>query len=153
MGLKYDEEASKLAKAIDIAIEAAEKYVPEKEDKTTQEYFIKAYKMFKEDLLQSRKEYKNLTSLKYRITEVFTYFQEGRGETVEYFWKRLKEENLDYKRVNRLAQVLKRGKIRNDAEFDYVTDTLVPLQQEGTINEQEAERLSQMLYNYEFGSK
>ena len=46
----YKEEAEKLVKAIDIAIEAAEKCMPE-QDLKTQEYFITAYKSFKELLL------------------------------------------------------------------------------------------------------
>ncbi len=77
----YKEEVEKLVKAIDIAIEAAEKYMPEQNLKT-QEYFIKAYKRFKEFLMYLKPQYQNLTSLNSSSADVFTYFQEAKGETL-----------------------------------------------------------------------
>lgn len=152
MRRNYEEEVIKLSKAIDIAIEAAEKYMPEQDEKT-QEYFIKAYRIFKEEILNPKPQYKNLKSLGYNITEVFTYFQEAKGDAVEYFWKRLKEENIDYKRVNKLDKILKRGRIKNEEEYDFLTDTIVPLETDGVINKEEAKKLGYMLHDYEFGTK
>ncbi len=64
------------------------------------------------------------------MIDVFTYFQEANGDTVEYFWRRLKEENLDSKRVTKLELILKRARIKNQEEYDFVTDTIVPFEQD-----------------------
>lgn len=148
----YKEEVEKLVKAIDIAIEAVKKYMPE-QDLKTQEHFIKSYQMFKEETLNPKPQYRNLKSLDLSKVDVFIYFQEVKGDTVEYFWRRLKEERLDYKRVNKLDKILKRKKIKNQEEYDYVTDAVVPLKQEGVITDKEFEKLSEMLDGYQFGTK
>src|SRR5690349_9615327 len=117
MKRNYEQEAEKLAKVIDIAIEACEKHMPEN-DITTQKYFISGYTKFKEEALSPKPEYKNLKSLDSLKNDVFIYFQEGKGDTVEYFWKRIKEENLDFKRVNKLNKILKRKRIVSQEEYD-----------------------------------
>jgi hypothetical protein len=94
-------------------------------------------------------QYKNLASLKYDVEAVFTIFQEGAGEYVEYFWRRIKEEKLDYERENKVRKILDRGNIRGDNEYNYVTDILVPAQQSGFITQAEAKQLSDMLGRFE----
>ena len=90
-----------------------------------------------------------MTSLKYDIESVFTYFQEGAGPTVEYFWNRIAEEKLDYTRENRLKKILDRGKIKGRVEFEYVIDMFVVAQQNGMITRDEALQLSDMLEKFE----
>ena len=48
---------------------------------------------------------------------------------------------------------MKRGRIKNEEEYDFVTDTIVPLETDGVINKEEAEKLGIMLHDYEFGKK
>ena len=81
---------------------------------------------------------------------LFTYFQEATGDTVDFFWKRIKEENLDYKRVNRFDKILKRGKIRGQIEYDFLNDTLVGAEQDGLITKEEAIKLGEILDNFVF---
>ena len=45
-----------------------------------------------------------------------------------------------------MAKILKRKKINNDIEYDFVTDVIVPYQQEGMITEEEV-----ILLKYLFG--
>ena len=116
----YQDEALKLAQAIDIAIEAFKVECPKEFEKSHQEHFISCYTDWKEKCLNPEPQFKNLTSLKYSINDVFTYFQEGTGKTVEYFWKRIKEEGLEYERENKLEKILKRGIIKGRIEYDYV---------------------------------
>ena len=71
------------------------------------------------------------------------------GTTVEYFWKRLNEEGLNFNRENNLRKVLDRGKIKGRIEFDYIIDMFVPAQQVGLINQKEAKLLSEMISEYE----
>lgn len=145
----YEEEAKKLAKAIDIAIEAIRKYCPSEFDKSHQEHFISCYSDWKTEYLNPEPQFKTLGSLKYSIQDVFTYFQEGTGLTVEYFWKRIKEERLDYKRENKLEKILSRGKIKGRIEYEYVTDMIVAAEQVGMTTRAETEKLSKMLGEFE----
>jgi hypothetical protein len=90
-----------------------------------------------------------MSSLKYKEEDVFIYFQEASGETVNEFWKRIKESGLPYKRENKMEKILKRKKIRNDIEYNYVIDTIVPLQQEGVLSKEDVSLLEQMMAQYE----
>jgi hypothetical protein len=145
----YETESQKLAKAIDIAVEAFTKVCPENFTPENQDHFIKTYLGWKDSCLNPERKFKNLTSLKYDIESVFTYFQEGAGPTVEYFWNRIAEEKLDYTRENRLKKILDRGKIKGRVEFEYVVDMFVVAQQNGMITRDEALQLSDMLEKFE----
>ena len=84
---------------------------------------------------------------------MFTYFQEGSGPTVEYFWQKINEAGLDYVRENKLEKILKRGNIRGRIEYDYVTDMMVVAEQLGMVSKEEAQQLSNMLGAYEQRAK
>lgn len=87
--------------------------------------------------------------MKYTIENVFTLFQEGVGEAVEFFWKQVGKEELGYVREDKLRKVIERGKIKGRLEFDYVTDTVIVAKQEGRITEAEASQLVSMLGDFE----
>ncbi len=135
--------------AIDIAIEAFQNECPANFTPHHQEHFINTYKRWKESCLNPEDKFRNLGSLKYTIQDVFTFFQEGSGPTVEYFWNKLEKAGLDFKRENKLGKILKRGKVKNRVEYDYVTDMLVVAQQKEIVTELEAQRLSEMLGKFE----
>ncbi|MFB9865492.1 hypothetical protein [Rufibacter immobilis] len=149
----YTEEAEKLAKAIDIAIEAFENKILEHEMKQHLELTISCYKEWKEQSLNPEPQFRSLSSLKYLIEAVFTYFQEGTGPTVEFFWKKLDEEGLDFKRENKLEKILKRGKIRGRIEYDYVTDMIVIAEQAKLTTSEDSRKLSQMIGEFESRKK
>jgi hypothetical protein len=147
----YQSEVEQLFKAIDLAMDAYEKYPPK--DWTPD--IVKTVKTHLENhknrILNAEKQFRTLESLKYDIDAVFTFFQEGIGETVEYFWKRIEEEEegLDYKRVNKLEKILKRGKIKGMIEYDYVIDTMLAAKQKQLITVEELKKLNQLIGEYE----
>jgi len=149
MKRNYSEEANKLVKAIDIAIEAINIHAPKEMPPEEIKDFIIFYSDIKKDILNPKPQFKNLQSLKYDIQEVFTYFQESAGHEVEYFWKKLKENDLDYKRENKIEKILKRGKIKGRIEYEYVIDMLVVAQQEKLIDSSQAKKLSEMIAQFE----
>lgn len=149
----YQEEANKLAAAIDIAIGAFKTECPADFDSSHQEHVISCYADYKEKCLNPEPQFRNLTSLKYLINDVFTYFQEGTGKTVEYFWCRIKEVGLDYIRENRLEKILNRGKIKGRIEYEYVTDMIMVAEQVGLITNEESITLSTMIGEYESRTK
>lgn len=69
------------------------------------------------------------------------------------FWGKIKEAKLPYKRENRLAKILKRKKIKDDMEYDFIIDVLVPYQQEGLINEDEVFLLNNLIGDFENKTK
>lgn len=149
----YQEEVNKLAAAIDIAIAAFKVECPPDFEKSHQEHTISCYVNWKESCLNPEPQFRNLASLKYSINDVFTYFQDGTGKTVEYFWKKINEAKLDYERENKLEKVLNRGKIRGRIEYEYVTDMIVVAEQVGMTSKEETKKLSDMLGEYESRKK
>ena len=145
----YQEEVEKLHKAIDISIDSYKTYPPK--DWTPDIVNMVTSNLEKDKLrrIEVEPKFRTLASLKYDIEAVFTYFQEGAGETVEYFWKKINEVGLDYKRENKLENILNRGKIRGRIEYEYVTDMIVVAKQVGMTNENETKQLSEMLGQYE----
>jgi hypothetical protein len=145
----YTIEAGRLAKAIDIAIESFEQYPPDGWDSSHIRHMVTVYSEWKQAALTPPPEYKKITSLNYIVQDVLTFFQEGAGNAVAYFWKRVAEEELGYERVDRLRKILDRGKLRGRSEYDQVTDTFIAAQQEGRITEEEARKLGEMIGEFE----
>jgi hypothetical protein len=103
---EYATEANRLARAIDIAIESFRIYPLEGWSNKQIEHIVKVYSEWKYSALNPALEYKKIASLNYRVQEVLTIFQEGTGQAVDYFWKRIAAEELGYERVDRLRKVL-----------------------------------------------
>jgi len=140
----YEEEAIRLSKVIDIAIESFEKFELENKD-----WFTKVYLEYKESILSPEPQFRNMTSLKYSISDIFTMFQECTGEEIEYFWKQIEKQNLGYIREDKLAKIMKRGKINSRIEFEYATDVIVVAEQEKRITKDEVKKLAKMIGKFE----
>jgi hypothetical protein len=145
----YEEQADALGKAIDIAIAAIRKYPPKGFNDAHVNHFIHTYEEFKNDALFPGAKYRNSQSLSHVTTAALTFFQEGTGDAVNYFWREVSTQNLGFKRENKLQKVLKRGKIKNQAEYEFIIDVMVPYQQEGLIGELEAGKLKEMVGFFE----
>ncbi len=150
---KYIEQSTNLIKAIDIAIEVVKSIPPNGFNEVHVQLFLETYLRIKKQIIEAEPKFQTLTSLKYDINSVFTYFNEGAGETVNEFWKRIKESNLPYERENKLEKILSKRKIKNRQEYDYVIDTMVPFKQEGIINDSDFELLNQLIGEFEFTFK
>ena len=145
----YTEQAQNLIKAIDIAIDALRKHPPNNFQPEHIEHTINCYLDWRDGIINAESKYKNIRSLKYDIENVFTFFQESSGKTVDYFWQEIKKNELPYKRENRLTKILKRGKIRSQIEYDFILDVLIPYQQERIIEKSDFERIKVLLAEYE----
>jgi predicted HTH domain antitoxin len=145
----YDVKAKNLSQAIDIAIYAFTNYPPRNFSKDNTATALKAYIDFKYSISNPEEQYKNIQSIRFVENDVFTYFQEATGETVNRFWQILKERGLPYHRENKLKKIIKRGKIANHMEYDFILDVLVSYKQEGVVSYDEAIKIEDMLANYE----
>jgi len=153
---KYKTASENLARAIDISIDVIQKFPPQEwvehyvtKDKNQITHFIDLKREWKEDALKPELRFANMQSLNYTIEAVFIYFQEGHGEFVEEFWKEIKAQNLPYKRENKMVKILKRKKINNIHEYNFVIDVIVPYQQEKLINTEEVALLNDLILEFE----
>lgn len=146
---KFKKKLSQIQKVCEIATDSFIKNRPNNLDENSFKMIIKFYQDSSNELNNIEKKYQNLQSLKYLENDIFIYFNESSGKTVNYFWERIKEENLPFKRENKLVKILKRGKIKNDIEYDLVIDTIVPYQQEGVIVSEEVSQLNKMIGDFE----
>lgn len=145
----YNTKALELAKAIDIAIDAFNSQPPQDSSKSEVEHIMDTYLKWKYETLNPLPDYRNMSSLRHRIQDVMTYFQEATGDTVEYFWKQISEQGLIYKREDRLAKILTCGHIQGRIEYEYVVDIITVAAQEGRISAEEAVTLSSMIEVFE----
>lgn len=145
----YATEAVRISKAIDIAVEAFKKHPIDKLSAAQNEHIIKCYLEWKDMALNPEPRYKLLASLKYTIQDVFSYFNESSGADVEYFWLKIEEQQLGYERINILAKIFERGKIRGRIEYEFATDVIVVYEQMGKITADEVLKLGAMIGDYE----
>lgn len=146
---KYKKEVENTVKLIDIAIYSISQYPLKGFNKQHIDKVIDSYIDAKKRAVSPESKYKNLTSLKYVTDEVLTIYQESSGEAVEFFWTKIKEEGLPYKRTNKVLKILKNKKIKNDYEYNFVIDIIVPYEQTGIITKEEALLLKKMIFDFE----
>lgn len=145
---KYFEACDNFVKAVDVANEVLLNY-PHGRTKEDIDEDIEINNKRRDLALYAEKEFQTMQCLNSLVEAFFTYFQECVGPDVEEFWRRIKEANLPYERENKLEKIMKRGRIRNDIEYDYVVDTIVPFQQEGIISEDDVKKLNDMIEKFE----
>ena len=145
----YTLKATELIAAIDIAIEAYKKHAPAD---FTAEHLMLVVTFFeetKEQVLNPEPQFRKTSSLAFLSLDFFREFQEGSGTLVAYFWQQIEENNLPFKQVNRLVQILNGGKIKSYAEYTYVTQSMSTALADGQINAEEAEQLKTIMATYQ----
>jgi len=142
----YEEEVNNLLQAINIAIIVIQENGASDNRSIPLNNF---HAQLIEEIKNSGPQFRNLKSLSYKIDDLFTFFQEGSGIIVDKFWEKIKESNLPYKRVNRIAKILKRGKIKNDIEYQFIIDVMQPYLTEGVFTEEEYAQVNGMIDAFE----
>lgn len=141
-----DEKLDVLHRIIDAALEAIRLYPHSGPD---QNLLLNYYSSEKVKIANLEQKFKNSKSLSALEIELLTFFQEGGGEATEFFWKKIKEAQIPVVRENKLVKIIKRGKIKDRTEYDYVTDVVIPFRQEGLITDKDATLLKEMIGNFE----
>jgi hypothetical protein len=144
---KYEEQAGKLVKVIDIA----EQIIKEAPDfnaelaKPTLDFYTRIKYM----VLNPEPQFKKLVSLKYLESDFFALWNEASGPDVDKFWNRIFQSKLGYVRKDTIQAVLKRGKVKNIQEFDFVTDNIVVYEQTGLLNQEQVIKLKKHIGEFE----
>jgi hypothetical protein len=142
---KYLARARAFAEAVDIAV--ALRSAPPWDDPN----LVEQYLWFKVRALPPYPDpaCANLQGLAQLEHIFFTEWNEGSGEYIERFWQLVAERGLPFERKDIVRAVLNRGRIRNEVEYQTITDSIVIQQQIGKISRKEADRLSVMLAQFE----
>jgi hypothetical protein len=145
----YEIEAEQVIKIIDLAIESFSSAPPKDFDEDNIKHVIDVYLEYKRDTIYPLPQFKNTASLNYIKKDVLTYFQEASDSTVDYFWEKVKSNNLPIKRINSLAKIIKRGKIKNHIEYDTVIDLFPSLLESKSISDEEINKINNMISEFE----
>ncbi|MBS2213783.1 hypothetical protein KEM09_20410 [Carboxylicivirga mesophila] len=147
----YEERAQKLALVVDIAQEIinTSSKLPDFDKKE----YLKLGQLVKEYALNPRKGFKRMDSLKYLESDYFAHWNEIENPEGQRFWTELYKKGLYRERRNIIEKVLKRNKIKNIAEFEFINDTIVVAEQTGHINETQSEQLNKLMGDFEFKQK
>jgi len=146
----YQQRAEHFAKVCDIAVEVLSEADIADDEKTR---MIKISHSDKQMALFPQSMYKRIDSLKCIESENLWYWNEHHGLHIDKFWQKIKDAGLDYYRKDIFQIVLKRSRISNRTEYDYVIDEILVAEQLGRITPDEAKRLNSYLLNYENSRK
>lgn len=119
---EYDSKAKFLANIIDIAIGCFTNNPPEGFEESHIKQFVNTYLDYKNKAINPEPRFHNSKSLKQIMNDVLIYFQESSGKAADAFWKEVYAKKLNVKRVNRFQKILKRGKIKDQNEYDTIID-------------------------------
>lgn len=145
----YTQQAQKLSLAVNIAIESYKKHPPARMNKEQLELMVILFEETREQALNPEPEFKKTSSLNYLTQDFLREFQEGSGELVDYFWKRIGEENLPFYQMNRLTQILNSKKIKSYSEYTYVIESLSLALKMEQITQAEVDELKSLIKTYE----
>lgn len=147
--IKYDLEAESLSRIIDIAIDSIRQNPSGQFEQHHIELFIDVYQDYKNKVENPAPEFHNLTSLKYVRNDILTYFQEGSGDAVEAFWKEIKNKKIRVVRVNRFEKIIKRGKIKNQIEYDIIIDLYNSYIENNMLSVMEIDKINDLISDFE----
>lgn len=105
--------------------------------------------LYRKPAVQPEPPFANLKSLAYLEDAFLTYWNEASGEHIERFWQCVAERGLPFQRKDLAREILARGRIRTEMEYQTLVDSVVILQQAARITPADAERLSGMMAEFE----
>jgi len=144
---KYEEQADKLAKAVDIAEQTIKESTNFNADLVKP--MLDFVKQIKHNALNPEPKFKKIVSLKYLESDFFTFWNESNGPDVDKFWKRVFESKLGYVKKDAIQDVLRRKKIKNIHEFDFITDNIVVYAQTGQLSQEQVIDLNKYIGEFE----
>jgi len=145
----YNSSAQQLVDIIDIALDCFQSFPPENFNITHVNQFVKTYIDYKEKVINPEPKFRNIKSLNYLVNDTLIYFQESTGRTVEEFWKKIQSNQIDIKRENKFEKILKRGKIKNNIEYDTIIDLYNHYLESKIPSKEEINRVNDMITQFE----
>ena len=145
---EYDIQANEVANIIDIAIRAFKDHPSDGFSESDINHFVNTYSELKDNAINPEPKFANLKSLKQVKSDALIFFQEGSGKSVDCFWKTISEQKIPLKReTNKLDKILKKGKIKDEMEYDWLIDTYTSF----SLTDHEIDKINGMIEKFENG--
>lgn len=141
---QYMTRARALAEAIDIGVKLSASLPRDERDA-----MVKGSLEWKRMALEPRPGFASTRSLAFLEQAFFTYWNEASGKQIERFWQLVGERGLPFQRKDAIHEILHRGRIKNELDYELVTDAMVIQRQMGRISQAEEDELSGMLGDFE----
>ena len=143
----YQQRADMLVEAVKIGQDIVNRSVliPEEQKPTYQKFFEGVIYL----ALHPEPQFRRVASLRYLEEAFLTSWNEGEGEDVKQFWSLIAEKKIGYVRKDTITTVLKRKRIKDIHEYDYIVDNILVAEQLGQISKADAELLGNYLLSYE----
>ena len=145
----YNKQAEILIDIIDIAIDSLTHNPPKGFEEIHIRQFVNTYLDYRNKVLNPEPLFHNLTSLRFIKSDILRYFQEGSGKAVDVFWKDINAKKLDIVRENRFEKVIKRGKIKNQIEYDIIIDLYNSYIETNILSTMEIDKINHLISNFE----
>ena len=143
----YESRSALFAKACDIGYEILSKAEIPEEEKQREPRIILSDK---DMALNPLPQYKRIDSLKCIEAEHFWYWNEKSGPHIREYWKAISKAGLPYKGKDIIALVLKRGRVKDIYEFDFLKDELFVAEQTKRLTSAEAQTIKAAMVKFEF---
>src|SRR5829696_5669155 len=123
----YQERADRLAKTINIAETILKSSDSHSDDMRS--HMLQWGQQIRDMALNPEPQFKRVASIKYLENDFLTYWNEASGPDVERFWLTVGNSSIDFERKDILKAILKRRRIKDIHEYDYVVDSIVVAEQ------------------------
>lgn len=143
----YDERARQFAQAVDVVIGVV-MGSPSYSD-TDKATLTQGFAELRHMALEPQPQFRRVASLRYLEEALLSGWNDANGPEADHIWSEIRKLGLPYTRKDVLSTILKRKRIKDQHEFDYVTDSIVIAQQEGRITEEQAIALDRMLMDFQ----
>jgi hypothetical protein len=143
----YESRATLFAKACDIGYEVLRKAEIPEDEKQRELKIILADKNL---ALNPLPQFKKMQSLKCIEAEHFWYWNEKSGVHINLYWKAISQAGLPFKRKDVILSVLKRKRVKDIYEFDFLKDELLSAEQTGRVTMEQAEIIKKFMEKFEF---
>lgn len=146
----YETRAALFAAACDIGYDILAKAdIPDEEKQRELRIILSD----KHSALNPPPQFKRIDSLKCLEAEHFWYWNEKTGPHIREYWKAIANAGLPFKGKDIIAMVLKRGRVKDIHEFDFLKDELFAAEQIGRISNPEAEIIKAAMVKFECRKK
>jgi hypothetical protein len=143
----YEKKANQLVRAIDIADQVISESLTIPADLKKQLLFFSS--KTRSMALNPEPQFKRVASLKYLENDFLIYWNETAGVDSDKFWQLISGGGLEYKNKNTMQDILRRNKIKNVQEYDYIIDNIVVAEQTGSITNNQVIQLNNLLAEFE----
>jgi hypothetical protein len=143
----YDDRARQFVQAVDIIKNVCSQSSRFSDEQKTM--ISKGFTEFQRMALNPEPPFRRIASLRYLEEEVLSGWYNATGPDADSVWSQIHEQVLPYQRKDVLAKVLKRRRIKDQHEFDYITYSIVLAQQDGRITKGQALELDSLLMKFQ----